>query len=1147
MSVTPAPAQSGTYMAETTPYPDTIFNVARQLDDPAARAAYLDRACAGAPDLRAQVEALLHAHAGAGDFLEPAAFELDRFGATLEQSDLHLREGPGTLIGPYKLLQQIGEGGMGMVFLAEQQRPVRRQVALKVIKAGMDTRQVVARFESERQALALMDHPNIAKVFDAGVTDSGRPYFVMELVKGMSITKYCDAHHLMPRQRLELFVQVCRAIQHAHTKGIIHRDLKPSNVLVALYDGRPVPKVIDFGVAKATGQKLTDRTMFTGFGDVIGTLEYMSPEQAEVNQLDVDTRSDVYSLGVLLYELLTGSTPLENKRIKQTALLEVLRFIREEEPPKPSTRLNTAEQLPSIAASRGLEPKKLSGLVHGELDWIVMKALEKDRARRYETANGLAMDVQRYLNDEAVQACPPSPWYRFRKFARRNKRALASAAVLALAALVGVAALAVSTVLVSRANKELSASVVREQRAAAGERLEAYFQRITVAHRELSTDNLAAALRALEECPKELRGWEWNYLARLCKVDPLIIHDDTEVSGVAFSPDGERLASAGGDGVIKIRNSRTGEVLKSFAAHAKGASSVAFHPDGVHLASTGADGLVKVWDLAAGQEVFRGPCDALRKFGAAYTVAFSRPDGRLLAAGSEGAVRVWDWKKNRPGSPEQVLPSGHQSHSIPVAFSDDGRLATGGGSQGQNIWDTQTGRLLHTWPAHHYPVNALAFSPGGGQLATASLDHTVKLWDTTTGRLIHELPHTGNALGVAFSLDGKRLASTGEDKTVRIWDVTSGREVLGLRGHTDSTGCVAFSPDGHRLVSASLDGTFRIWDATPLRQGEGEETTFAHYGDELGCLAVSPNGAKLVAVGHGGLVKVWDAASGKQLLEIPAHSVLAWSVAWHPDGQRFATAGAGSDGAQLFVKFWDARNGQEDLPAISAEGEKFAVAFMAVAFGSSPDGHYLVTGKQDGTVQVWDARTHKKVRDLGTHGREIRAVVFSPDGKHLATASGDGLIKLWDAARLDQEQLPRFAPLRARVPGPSLNVAFSPDSQRLASGGADNTVKVWDVQTGRELQTLRGHTGDVYAVAFSPEDGGRWIASGSEDSTVKVWDTRTEPPVLVRSFRGHTSLVCSLAFSPDGKRLYSGSRDTTVKVWDVSSLDRAAAPTAGGK
>jgi serine/threonine protein kinase len=336
-------------------------------------------------ELRGKVAALLAAHRQADSFLERPAGPL---GGTVDElsppdaaldprgTETPVGEGPGTTLdGRYKLVEAIGEGGMGAVWLAQQIAPVKRLVAVKLIKAGMDSKQVLARFEAERQALALMDHPNIAKVLDAGATATGRPYFVMELVKGMPFTRYCDEQRLTPRERLELFVPVCQAVQHAHTKGVIHRDLKPSNVLVALYDGVPVPKVIDFGIAKATGQQLTEHTLVTGFGNVVGTLEYMSPEQAELNQLDIDTRSDIYSLGVLLYELLTGTTPLERKRLKAGSLLEALRLIREEEPPRPSTRLGTTEELPSIAANRGLEPKKLSGLVRGELDWVVMKAL----------------------------------------------------------------------------------------------------------------------------------------------------------------------------------------------------------------------------------------------------------------------------------------------------------------------------------------------------------------------------------------------------------------------------------------------------------------------------------------------------------------------------------------------------------------------------------------------------------------------------------------------------------------------------------------------------------------------------------------------------------------------------------------------------
>jgi serine/threonine protein kinase len=422
---------------------ESLFHLALAQPNPAARAAFLDEACAGQPELRARLDQLLQAHEQPASLLEkPAPAEGptgdDIPGLWLDPAAApRLTEGPGTLIGPYKLLQQIGEGGMGVVFMAEQEQPVQRRVALKIIKPGGDSRQVIARLEAERQALALMDHPNIARFLDAGTTEQGRPYFVMELVKGTPITKYCDEYHLTPRDRLNLFIPVCQAVQHAHQKGIIHRDLKPSNILVGLYDGRPVAKVIDFGVAKATGRKLTQRTLFTEFGAIIGTLEYMSPEQAQLDNVDIDTRSDVYSLGVLLYQLLTGTTPLQSKRLRRTALLEALRLIREEEPPRPSTRLSSTEELPSIAANRGIEPRELSVLLRGELDWIVMKALEKDRGRRYETANGLATDLQHYLADEPVQACPPSALRRLRRFIRRNRVFLGTAALVGLALVAG--------------------------------------------------------------------------------------------------------------------------------------------------------------------------------------------------------------------------------------------------------------------------------------------------------------------------------------------------------------------------------------------------------------------------------------------------------------------------------------------------------------------------------------------------------------------------------------------------------------------------------------------------------------------------------------------------------------------------------------
>src|SRR2546421_1567179 len=404
---------------------------------------YVAESCGSDAELEQQVGRLLQVHREAGSFLDRPAAALGTTGVFRpvpgkEAAAVPLRELPGTVIGPYKLLQQIGEGGMGTVFMAEQTRPVQRKVALKVIKPGMDSRQIIARFEAERQALALMDHVNIARVFDGGTTENGLPYFVMELVHGVPITKYCDDNHLTPRERLELFVPVCSAIQHAHQKGIIHRDIKPSNVMITFYDGKAVPKVIDFGVAKATEQKLTERTLFTQYGTMVGTLEYMSPEQAEMSGLGVDTRSDIYSLGVLLYELLTGNTPLSHKTMKEAAYAEILRMIKEEEPPKPSTRLSDpGEALASISANRHMEPTKLTKLVRGELDWIVMKTLEKDRNRRYESASAFAQDVQRYLNDEPVQACPPSVRYRLRKFARRNKRPVAAGLALATLLVLG--------------------------------------------------------------------------------------------------------------------------------------------------------------------------------------------------------------------------------------------------------------------------------------------------------------------------------------------------------------------------------------------------------------------------------------------------------------------------------------------------------------------------------------------------------------------------------------------------------------------------------------------------------------------------------------------------------------------------------------
>jgi serine/threonine protein kinase/tetratricopeptide (TPR) repeat protein len=438
---------------------ETLFAEALERPSAADRRAFIDVACAGDPSQRQRLDALLAGHDRATGILDGSTGLLAgvNFGGPAERAGA-------LLAGRYKLLEEIGEGGMGSVWAAEQMQPVRRKVAVKLVKAGMDSKTVLARFEAERQALALMDHPNIAKVLDGGTTDAGRPFFVMEYVKGIPITAYCDEARLSIAERLRLFVPVCRAVQHAHTKGIVHRDMKPSNILICQYDGRPVPKVIDFGLAKAMHQPLTERTLHTAHGQMLGTPLYMSPEQAESNNLDVDTRADVYALGVVLYELLTGTTPLERERFRTTAWDEALRLIREEEPPRPSTRLSGSDLLPSVAAQRQLEPIRLTRLVRGELDWIVMKCLEKDRARRYETANSLASDVERYLTDEPVLAGPPSALYRFRKFARRHWRALATASAFLLLLVAAVATLAAALVAVNRERQEKIAALEAEGR-----------------------------------------------------------------------------------------------------------------------------------------------------------------------------------------------------------------------------------------------------------------------------------------------------------------------------------------------------------------------------------------------------------------------------------------------------------------------------------------------------------------------------------------------------------------------------------------------------------------------------------------------------------------------------------------------------------
>ncbi|HKB06514.1 MAG TPA: protein kinase [Gemmataceae bacterium] len=1035
-------------------------------------------------------------------------------------------ERPGVRIaGRYKLLELVGEGGMGTVWMAEQTEPVRRSVAVKLIKPGMDSRQILVRFEAERQALALMDHPNIAKVLDAGAAADGRPFFVMELVNGVPITRYCDERHLTPRQRLELFIPVCQAVQHAHQKGVIHRDLKPSNILVALYDDRPVPKVIDFGVAKAAGMQLTEETVHTSFGAVVGTVDYMSPEQATFNQLDVDTRSDIYSLGVLLYELLTGTTPLDRRRLKETPLLELLRIIREDDTVRPSTRLSTVEELPAIAAKRGVEPKKLSGLVRGELDWIVMKALEKDRARRYETANGFAADVWRYLHDEPVLACPPSTIYRLRKFVRRYRGPVLAASVVALALVGGIIGTTWGMIRATSARTE-AVHETEQKKAALAEAEDklwlSHYERARAGRfsRQMGQrlDSLAALTEAARIRPDErlrdeaiaamalpdLRyvpgghssrpagittaayGGHYLLYARADTQGTISVRtvaDDREVRRIAsgpiaegdnlyFSPD-ERFLLAFGDGHT-LRVWRVSDGQPTLRDEPRGCNNPAFSPDGRHLA-VGRQEWVLCFELAAGQEVQRWRTPA-----PVHAVAY-HPDGRHLAVGylNSSVVSVYD---AAGGALVTNLPVGPMSNQI-VAWQPDGeRLTVGSADPRIQIWNVAARSKVATLEGHVHNVTDLTFHPAGGLLASHSWDGTLRLWDPSTGRPLLQLPLTISGRP-RFSVDGRWLAPALHGAETQLLEVTPSREYRTLVSSEGAGrgvyGLGDISPDG-RLLAVGMDEGTRLWD---LRSGR-----------ELAALPA----ATIYVAFEGGQEAAGASDRPRALLTAGSDGLLRWPVTRDdPDGHRVRLGPPQLLSPQRRASFARSPDGGTLAAVTDAEGEPNKILDLESGtvrreLGGHPrgevkalsgDGRWAASsGWHSDRLWLWNAGSGQVVNEWVLGKRTY--VYFTPDSRVLVTARDDEFT-FWDVETF--RPIRRLARDVAQFPG---HVAFSPDGKLVAVEMAPAVIHLKEVATGRTVARLEDPHGDRATWQGFTPDGTQLVVVARYASAIHVWDLR---------------------------------------------------------
>jgi WD40 repeat protein len=1037
---------------------ETIFSDALNYA-PAERAAYLDRACAGQQALRERIEELLKAQPEVGKFMEyPPGVGTVGDPQSIRVS-LPPEESPGTRIGRYKLLQKLGEGGCGVVYMAEQEEPVRRRVALKVIKLGMDTREVIARFEAERQALAMMDHPNIAKVLDGGATKTGRPYFVMELVRGTKITDFCDQNRLPTRERLDLFIQVCQAVQHAHQKGIIHRDLKPSNILVTVHDpGAPgVPMVIDFGIAKATQGRLTDQTLFTAFEQFLGTPAYMSPEQALMTALDIDTRSDIYSLGVLLYELLTGHTPFDAKELLAAGLEEMRRTIREKEPLRPSTRLSTllAAEQTTAASFRQTEPPRLVHLVRGDLDWIVMKCLEKDRARRYVTANALAMDLQRHLKNEPVVACPPSRCYEFQKTVRRHKLGFAAAAAVMIVLAAGVL---VSTL-----------EAMRARRAELQTRHTGYVADMDLANRALNEGDLGMAQALLRRYwptshEIDLRNWEWRYLANLSDGDPhvsLATHS-TSVFSLRFLGDDTLLTAGMADWRTMLWNLRErwpssiitnlsfgGGVSEVMAVAPK--RNALFYRVGWRRSAG-----VTLVDLQSGTE------SRLLDAKAAVTSLDISPDQKVLAVASTNQVGLWDLDGRTWLKPSET-ESGAATQGL---FSPDGQVLVVADESGHiAFWNLaeRTKRVLTNAPGS---LGVLKFSADGRWLVNPGGSSATRVWNVEDRSLVAELPDSASVARAVFSPDGRWLATVGGDPSVRLWETSRWQKARTLHGHTDPITEVDFSPNGRFLASAARNGEVKLWSLEQPPTAP-EQVSF-------------PVAKFFKLAGDG-------SAFGRILQPGGSNGVASWTA-----------------------ELWSTTPLQRIVTVPLPAGEPTSGVVLA-------GGRGLVLGGYDGSIRVVGPLVGEEIVVTNAHNHEVYLMDASLDGSTLATKeirySDDAQVRIW--------RLPRLEPIAALPRAQSVHgIKLSDDGKLLAGFTGPGDVGVWKIPSMKGPPMWRGLAAlqEVRECAFSPDN--RWLAIVTYDGGAFLWDLATHHrTVLPRAL----TVYNSVSFSPDGSRLAAGS------------------------